>query len=112
MMSHDIPESDWKRFRELRELALERFCKQVLEALEPLIQSTSQTYHQRYHDVFQLLKERDRDLARAFDDPRRSHMIEQLAAMDANGLLAPGELAPFTAGTRTAIKALAKGVPR
>jgi len=69
-MARDVPESDWKGFRELRELALERFCKRVFAELEPLVQNVSRTYYERYLDVFHLLKERDRELARAFDDPR------------------------------------------
>jgi hypothetical protein len=55
-----------------------------------------------------LLKERDRELAWAFDDPRRSHLIEQLAAMHASGLVEARELAVFTAGTRSAVEGLAK----
>ena len=109
-MAPDVAEADWKRFRELRELALERFCKRVLVELEPLVQNGSRTYHERYLDVFHLLKERDRELARAFDDPRRSHMIEHLAAMRASGLVEAGELVLFTADTRRAVEALAKAV--
>ncbi len=111
-MARDVPESDWKRFRELRELALERFCKRVFAELEPLVQNVSRTYYERYLDVFHLLKERDRELARAFDDPRRSHMIEQLAAMRASGLVEPGELALFTTSTRTAVEEVAKAAAR
>src|SRR3989304_6321015 len=96
-MARDVPESDWKRFRELRELALERFCKRVFEELEPLAQNASRTYHERYLDVFHLLKERDPELAQVFDDPRRSHMIEQLAAMHACGLVKAGGPGPFSA---------------
>jgi hypothetical protein len=30
-VSRDLPESDWQTFRQLREVALERLCKRVLE---------------------------------------------------------------------------------
>jgi hypothetical protein len=30
-MKHEIPESDWKTFSQLRLVALERFCKRVLD---------------------------------------------------------------------------------
>jgi hypothetical protein len=33
----DIKESDWKVFRKLRELALERFCQRVLEEVRVLL---------------------------------------------------------------------------
>jgi len=34
-VAHDLSEADWKIFRELREVALERFCSRVLDELEP-----------------------------------------------------------------------------
>jgi hypothetical protein len=103
-MSRDLPDSDWQTFRQVREVALERLCKRVLEELGGLIQDASGTYHERYLDVFRCLKERDRELASAFDDPRRSRMLQHLAAIHRLGLLEPDELARFKAGTRTTIE--------
>ncbi len=112
MVSHGVPESDWKIFRELREVALERFCKRVLEELEPLRLHTSRSHHERYLDVFRLLQNRDAELAHAFNDPRRSKMIVQLAVIHAYGLLEPDELARFTPHTRGTIESLAKELAR
>ena len=75
MMSHGVPESDWKIFRELKEVALERFCRRVLEELETVRLDDSRSYHERYLAVFLLLQNRDEELAQAFNDPRRSRMI-------------------------------------
>jgi hypothetical protein len=108
MASHGFPESDWMVFRELRELALDRFCRRALEELEPLRLNPSRTHHERYLDVFRLLQDRDERLGRAFNDPRRSRMIVQLAAIHAYGLLEPDEFARFTPATRGTIEALAK----
>jgi len=104
-MSRDLPERDWKLFRELRELALERLCRRILEELQSRIEDRSRTYHERYLDVLDVLKERDREIARAFDGPRRSRMLQQLGAIQALGLLEADELARFTAGTRDRIEA-------
>jgi hypothetical protein len=112
MVSRGFPESDWKVFRELRELALERFCKRVLEDLESFRVDESRSHHERYLDIFRLLQDRDAELAQAFDDPRRSRMIPQLAAIHAYGLLELAELARFTSGTRSTIEALAMEVIR
>jgi hypothetical protein len=112
MMSHDFPESDWKVFRELREIALDRFCRRVLDEIEPLRLNPSRSHHERYLDVFAFLRERDQELASAFDDPRRSQMIVQLAAMHAYGLVGPDELARFTPGTRTRVESFAKEFDR
>src|SRR5439155_11428049 len=70
IMARDVPESDWKGIRELREPALERFCKRVFAELEPLVQNVSRTYYECYLVVFHSHKERDRELARDFDDRR------------------------------------------
>ena len=112
MVSEDFPESDWKIFRELRELALERFCNRVLEELEPLRLDTSRSHHERYLDVFRLLQSRDEELAHAFNDPRRSKMIVQLAAIHAYSLLEADELARFTPDTRDTIELVAKEFAR
>ena len=112
IVSHDFPESDWKIFRELRELALERFCKRVLDQIEPLRLNASRSHHERYLDVSRFLQERDEELGRAFNDPRRSQMIFQLGAMYADGLLEPNELARFSERTRATVALLAKELAR
>jgi len=108
MAPDGFPESDWKIFRELREAALERFCKRVLEELEPLRRDMSQSHHKRYLNVYRFLHKRDEELAHAFNDPRRSRMILQLTAIHAYGLLEPQELGRFSERTRTTIEFLAK----
>ena len=112
MVSRDFPESDWKIFRELREVALERFCKRVLEELGPLRLDSSRSHHERYLEVFRLLQNRDEELAHAFNDPRRSKMIVQLAAIYAYGLLEPDELTRFRPHTRGTVESLAKEFAR
>jgi hypothetical protein len=111
-VSHGFPEIDWKIFREIRGLALERFCKSVLAELDALVQDESRNHHERYLDVFRLLRDRDDELAHAFNDPRRSRMIVQLSAIHAYDLLEPDELARFTADTRGTIESLAKEFKR
>ena len=111
-MAHGFPESDWKVFRELREVALDRFCKRVLDQVDRFRLDASRIYHERYLDVLQLLRKRNEELARAFDDPRRSRMIEQLTAIQAYGLLEADELARLTPRTRATIEALAEEFAR
>jgi hypothetical protein len=101
MAFHGFPEPDWRAFRELREVALERFCKRTLDDLESFRVDESRSHH-----------ERDAELAQAFNDPRRSRMIPQLAAIHAYGLLEPEELARFTSETRSTIEDLARDVIR
>jgi hypothetical protein len=105
---HDVPESDWKTFRALREVALQRFCERVLDELGSIVRDDSQTHHERYSAVFRLIQERDERLAHAFDSPARSRMVVQLAAIHALGLLSPDELGRFTQETRSVVDLLVK----
>ncbi len=101
-------ESDWKVFRKLREPALERYCERVLDELDRISSDMSRSHHERYLEVFQLLRDRDEMLARAFNDPRRSQMLQQLAAMHALDLLEAEELARFAPETQESIAAMAE----
>jgi len=107
-MKHDFPESDWKTFSQLRLVALERFCKRTLDDLQRFSVDAERSYHQRYLELFRWLGERNDELAKAFDDPRRSQMFWQLAAIYAYGLLTPDEFARFTPQTRERIHFLAE----
>ena len=112
MSLHDVPESDWKVFRELQQRALERFCKRALDEVQTILRDGARSHHNRYLDVFRLLQTRDDELAHAFNDPRRSRMIIQLAAIQSYGLLEPNELERFTEGTRATIETLVKEITR
>jgi hypothetical protein len=103
----DIPERDWRAFRELREIALERFCERVLREITDITSSKASSWHQRYGAVFELLERRDDELARAFNGPSRSKAIFQLAAIYSNALLTQDELERFTPETRERLKVLA-----
>jgi hypothetical protein len=105
----DIPERDWRAFRELRELALERFCERVLREITALASSAGSSWHQRYGMVFGLLEQRDDELARAFNGPSRSKAILQLAAIYSHALLTEDELARFTPETRERLRVIAPG---
>jgi hypothetical protein len=105
-MAAHIPESDWKKFRRLREVALERFCDRTLKEIARLAADASSGSHQRYLEIYEFIQRRDREMGRAFDDPRRSRALQQLSAMHALGLLEVGELDAFTDETGEAVKFL------
>ena len=105
-MSDEIPEADWKTFRELRTVALERFCERVLAELVKLATDSPGSNHERYLAVYQLIKKRDKELAGAFDDFRRSTAVRQIAIIQSRGLWTEEELARFSAETRAAAEFL------
>lgn len=95
-MSRSITESDWRHFKQVRAALLERFCQQTLEEVQRLAQARDGTAHERYLRTYRLLERRDRDLARAFNDFRRSTAFIQLVIMRSMGLLTDQDLTVFS----------------
>lgn len=102
-MPREIKEADWKVLRRLHPLALERFCQRVLAEIERVTHDNTRSFHQRYRDIFEIVERRDRDVARIFDDLKRSNALNVLAQMHANGLLTEDELSSLSPETRSAI---------
>jgi hypothetical protein len=103
----EIPERDWKLFRQLRPVALERFCEKVLSEIRD-ISGTSQSAHERYLRVFRHVRSRDKELAALFDDPRRSHVWTQLSLIHSYGLLTLEEMQHLSPETQQRVSELAK----
>lgn len=106
-MLKGVPETDWRLFRQLREIALARFCERVLEEAARVCADTSRPPHERYLELYRLLQTRDQSLGRAFDDPHRSRMLWQLAEIRALGVLEDGELSGLSPESRRQVEALA-----
>jgi hypothetical protein len=105
-MVHAISESDWKVFRQLQPIALERFCQRVLSEVGRLASDISKNSHEQYLAVFKLIERRDRELADAFNDLRRSTALEQLACIQSHELLTDEEFTRFSSQTRDAVQFL------
>ena len=103
----DIPERDWKLFRELQAIALERFCEKALSEIRG-ISSSDQTAHKRYLRVFKTVRDQDKELATLFDNPRRSNAWLQLSLIHSHGLLSLEEMQRFSPETQQRVSELAK----
>jgi hypothetical protein len=108
-MARDISESDWKLFRQLHPLALHRFCERALSEVGRLASETGKSAHERYLTVFRLLQRRDKELAEAFNDLRRSTALLQLAILRSRGLVTDEEFARFSPETRGAVQVFLGG---
>ena len=106
-MSSDIPESDWRRFKEVHTKLLERYCSRILEDVADAARGSEGSPHDRYLKVYKLVKERDKQMAQAFDDFRRSTAVMQLGIMRRMKLLTDNELSLFSEQTRTRIEGIA-----
>ena len=103
-MASEIKESDWKLFRQLHPVALERFCERVLAEVQAAVTDTSEGSHDRYLKLFDLVRERDKTIGRLFNDPRRSNALILLVNIKQQGLLTEEEFARFSPETRERIE--------
>lgn len=107
-MTADLPETDWKAFKKLREVALERLCEQILNGIGSITADNRKGFHARYLSIFEFIQEQDDHIARAFNNPRRSSAVMQLVAMASLDLVKPEELRAFTPRTQAVVDALSK----
>ncbi len=91
-----IKESDWKKFRKLREVTLDRLCLKILDEVRELCDQAGPTNHEKYGDIYQHIRRRDKDIVRAFDGPSRSVAWLQLLAMIDLDLVTDEELSVFS----------------
>ena len=107
-MPLEIPESDWRRFKEVHAKAEGRYCERVLEEVAAIVNSSAEgSAHDRYLKVYKVIKDRDKQMANAFGDFRRSTAIMQLGIMRRMKLLTDEELGLFSEQTRTRIEGIA-----
>lgn len=106
LMSAHIPEPDWRHFKRVHADLHERYCARVLKELAAVVGSVDGTAHERYLRAYELLKSRDEELARAFDDFRRSTAVMQLAIMRSMGLLTDEELNVFSRQTQDQVRGI------
>lgn len=97
-------ESDWKRLRKIRPLALERLCQRILQQTASLCADESQSHHQRYLNVYKHIHEQNKEIALGFDYDRRSYTLEQLSFFHARDLISEEELSLFSPELQTTVK--------
>jgi hypothetical protein len=101
-----IPEPDWKVLRELKSVALERLSRQILDEVEALAAQEGKSYHERYREVHEIVAERTKEMAFAFDGITRSKAREKLYAMRVLNLVTDEEFLRFSAETREIVNKL------
>ncbi|MDR9864510.1 MULTISPECIES: hypothetical protein [Pseudomonas] len=96
-------ESDWKKFKELRKIALDRFCQGVLADTKTITQHGALSAHSRYGMIYGLINNRNRDMARMFDGLARSSASWKLTLMVSHDLLTDAELSILSDDARRAV---------
>jgi hypothetical protein len=107
-MPQEIKESDWKVFKQLHEVALERYFIRAVAEIERVIGEKGKSNRDRFWDTHTLIEEHRETLRRTFDDFRRSTALMQLAFICALELLKPDELARLSPEAQDYLRQLAE----
>jgi hypothetical protein len=99
-----MKESEWKKFKKLKDACLERFCERVLTTASSIASSKEKNSQERYYDLYQLIQDQDRELEKAFDGLSRSKAFMQLLLMYRMELVEEWELDEFEDETKDEIR--------
>ena len=66
----------------------------------------NQSSHERYGQIYKLIKDRDREMGNIFNDYRRSTALMQIHMIHSYGLLTPEEMEEFSEETQEVINFL------
>lgn len=81
-----MTESDWKIFKKIKDKAIEIFCEQSLAEFRQAMDDEKNHIHNRYLLNYQLVRNRDKQMALLFDGHSRSKASLQLLAIRSEGL--------------------------
>jgi hypothetical protein len=98
-MPGGIPEADWKVFRQLHGVWLDRYCTKVNERTKRLLSESELSAHDRYLKVYRFIHDKDKELGSAFNDLRRSTAIMQISRIKNLGVITEEELGRFSEAT-------------
>lgn len=105
-MPPTITESDWKRFKEIHELARERFAERCLNHLQYHLSDTTVAASDRFFQTKEALLARAKQFATLFDEFRRSTALTQVVLMRAEKLISDEEMLRFSDDFRNSVASL------
>lgn len=93
----DIAEKDWKHFRKIHNLAVNRFSKETLSNISKIIASKEiESKHEKYLQIYQYIRERDKMLGDYFNGARRSTAKIMILGLRRLGLINNEEFNQFS----------------
>jgi hypothetical protein len=95
-----IPESDWKKFKPLRDKALARLCDRILSEIAATSAEEALSSHEKYLKIYSQIRDHDKQLGLIFDGYSRSRALSQLAMIQSYDLLQREEFGCFSASTQ------------
>ncbi len=91
-----ISEADWKHFKKVKAVTLDKFCKMTLDDAVERINDVTLSNHEKYISLYKLFESRDKKIAGIFDYNSRSKVMLQLYLLKSEGLLNLEQIAGFS----------------
>jgi hypothetical protein len=102
----NIPESDWKKLRSLKDDLLNIACDRILQKISALIAQQEGNAHETYLKLWDVMKEEDEDISAMFDDLKRSNAFFKLAHLRRNRVISDERFEEFSAETKHLVNAI------
>lgn len=99
-----LSEREWRYYHSLHATLVDRYCRRILNEVAEIATDTEGRPHDQYQRLWTLLKERDRALGLAFNDPRRSDAFRQVATVRLFDLFTEDEMRQFSPETQAAVE--------
>jgi hypothetical protein len=96
-----ISEKDWKHFKRIRQIALDRYCTAILQEAQEICGSESTSSHERYLKLYSLIQEHNKAMKFPFDGLGRSSATLKLKVMCDMGLVTDEEMQGFSESLRS-----------
>lgn len=64
-----IPERDWKLLRSMKDGLLNVACSRILIRIQKLIEGDISTAHEKHIELFNIMRDEDKELGFCFDEP-------------------------------------------
>jgi len=104
----EIPESDWKYLRTIKDKMLETLCKGINDGALHIATDTKLSEFEKFHRLMEHIFDGNERVATCFDDWRRSNVIMKLLALHHDRLLTEEYLSHLSTETRHRIKELSE----
>lgn len=99
-----ISESDWKKFKKIKEVALERFCSVAVADYTEAVTDSKLSSHGKHLYLYRLAINYEKRIGLLFDDHSRSKAVIQLLLLRDEKLVTDEELAPLSDELKAATK--------
>jgi len=104
MSSQQIPEADWHILTRLKPVALDRLCSRILKKATKIAGDETQgSTHERYLKLYGHINNSDKEIARCFNNWRRSDALFILANWNREKLITDQEFGTLSEFTRNSV---------